>query len=641
MHSVDITAVERTGLASEVRAAWERADAALLEDRANYWLNLAFYRGHQWVWWNRSRREVTLAPGRRDESERVRAKVNRIRPRVNSLLGRLTTRPLHFEVPPSAVDDATLQAARVSESVLEARRVDDNWEEIRADELFSVLMGATTLVLPDWDPGVEDAKVETYSIAEFTLEPGTRRPRDARWMIVARAIPVAQMKAHYKLDWMPEASSAAGAASPLHRRLTSGDAGGISNVELGVVYQYFERPCATSKGRVATVIDDKVVEYEDWPYPFDTLPGYVFRADIIPGQWTGETPVNDARAVQAMYNMIRSAMIENAKQASNNRLMVPIGSGLDDFDFTDEHGEIVPYLPDSNGAKPSWLEAPSLPRDLRYETERLENELDDILFTHAVTRGQAPGDRNSGLALSILAEKDDTPLGMMSRDQQAGWGTIARQVLQMYAKNVTKRRSARIITDGATPVTFQWDGKIIGNETAVQVPLDAVMPYSRSATQAMMVDLRQSFPEQFQNLDSATFLRIMDLPTAAHIREAMDDDVECAMRENTLMAQGEVEIPMPWHDHALHMAEHNRERNSARYRYAEAEVREVIDMHIAAHEQLLNEEIAKTKALNEAQPGLGAMPSGDERVGSLMPRDHIDAGQPPPPALPAGPRPPI
>ncbi len=638
MQSADITTVERTGLAGSVREAWDRGDSALLEARANYWMNVSFYRGHQWIWWDRTRRTVQMAPGRRNDNERVRAKVNRIRPRVNSLLGRLTTRPLHFEVPPSAVDDATLQAARVSESVLEARRVDDGWEELRSDGLFSTLMGATTLIMPDWDPSKKDAVVEAFSIAEFTLEPGTRRPRDARWMCLARALPPAQIKARYNLDFMPTAGATAG-SSPLQRRLQASESRDDHNVELGVVYQYFERPNGKSKGRVATIVDDKVVEYEDWPYPFDELPGYVFRADIIPMQWHGDTPMNDARAVQSMYNMIRSTMIENAKQAANNRLMVPIGSGLDDFEFSDEPGEIVPYLPDQSGSKPSWLEAPSLPRDLRYETERLEDELDDILFTHAVTRGKAPGDRNSGLALSILAEKDDTPLGVLARDQQAGWARIASQVLKLYAKNVKETRSARIAVDGATPVTFQWDGKIIGTETDVIVPIDAVMPYSRAAMQSMMVELKQTFPEQFQNLDSSTFLRLMDLPTATHLREAMDDDVECAMRENALMSQGEVELPMRWHDHAVHIAEHNRERNSARYRYATEDVQSTIDDHILAHERLVAEEIAETQTLNQMVPGLGAMPSANERVGSLMPRDHIDAGSGATPALPAGPAP--
>ena len=637
MHGPDITTVARSGLANSVVEVWERANEVLLEARASYFLNLSFYLGHQWIWWDRERQTVQSLV-RKNDLERVRAVVNIIRPRINTLLGRLTTRSLSFEVNPSGVDDATLSAARISEHVLRARHNDDGWEELRADNLFGLLMGGTTLLMVDWDPDSDEAVFDSYNIAEFTLEPGCRRPRDSRYMILARALPPKQIKARYDLSFEPSANSSR-ELSPLHRRLLN-NRGLVDQVDLGIVYQYIERPYGKTKGRVATVVDDQVIEYEDWPYPFDTLPGYVFRADQVPQQWNGDTPMNGARSIQAAYNQIRSTMLENAKLAGNPRILSPIGAGLDDFEWSDEPGEVVPYVSDGAGSKPEWMSAPSLPRDFRYETERLTGEMDDILFTHATSRGQAPGDRNSGLALSILAEKDDTPLGRVARDQQHGWQVVTSQALQLYATKVTKPRSARVTGIDAIPVSIQWTGKMLGEQSDVMIPLDSVMPHSRAATQAMVVELKQSFPELFQGLDRAAVLRILDLPSADRLAEAVDDDVACAMWENTMMAQGEIMRPEPWHDHAVHMANHNRERNGQRYRYATPDIRRVIDLHIMAHEAMIREEMAETQALNAAQPGLGAMPRANEPVGSLMPRDAIDAHMAPMPALPAGPRPP-
>ena len=634
---VDVTEVSKGELAVAVREGWEDGDNALMQQRADYWVNLAFYQGHQWVWWDKERNQLNRLD-RKSERERVKATANKIQPRVNSLLGRLTTRPLGFEVRPSAVDDATLQAASIGSHVLEARRTDDGWEEIRSDALFSAFLGGTSAVIPDWDPKRNEVVLEAYNVAEFTLEPGCRRPRDARWMCVARALPVRQAQARYGLKATPKATTAT-ASSPLHRRMAT--RGMSTSVETCTVYTYWQRPDSDGNGgRVATVIDDEVVELVDWPYPFDELPGYVFRALIVPMQWMGDTPVNSARPIQVARNAIRSTMLENAKLAGNNRMLVPIGSGLDDYEFTDEPGEMVPYIPGDN-AKPEWMQAPSLPRDFRYEIENLDSELDDILYTHATSRGEAPGDRNSGLALSILAEKDDTPLGVLARDQQSGWQRIGSHVLQLYAQKIKKPRVARVTGVDAVPVTIEWTGKMLGGEFDVHVPLDAVMPHSKAAMNAMLVDLKQSFPEQFQNIDAPTFLKLIGLHSMEGLREAMDDDVACAVYENTMMAQGEVMIPERWHDHAKHIAEHNRERNSTRFRLSSQDVKDTFEDHMQAHKALIADEMAETQELNAAMPGLGAMPDPNERMGSLVPPDHIDGASMPMLALPAGPRPPV
>lgn len=627
MAAEDIVRIPKGELASAVINAWKHGDNDLTDARANYWLNLAFYLGHQWIWWDKERRTVHSLTGRSSDRDRVRARMNRIRPRINSLMGRLTTKPLSFEIRAAAADDATQVAARITEKLLEYRRTEDGWEELRADEVFSILMGGTALLLPQWDADCDEVKFDAFNIAEFTLEPGTRRPRDARWMIVARAVPVEWARDTYGLDDTPAAD--AGDISPLHSRLVSTGGSVTSGITDRVtVFHYFERPTNKSDGRVAVVIDKKVVEYLDWPYPFKHLPGYCFRADVIPQRWYGDTPMNDARPIQAAYNLIRSTTLENAKKAATSRLMVPLGSLRDEDELDDEPGALVHYMPDATGGGPHWLEAPNLPRDIRYEADKLEMEMDDCLFTHAVTRGQAPGDRNSGLALSILAEKDDTPLGVLARDQQAGWQEVTKQAIQIYAKRVTKPRTARVVdAAGEVPVTIEWTGEQIAGSDDVFISPDSVMPHSRAATQAMLIELKQTFPEQFQNIPPEVFLRMLDMSSSNEFREAMDDDVACAVWENAMLMQGQVELPMPWHDHAVHIAEHNRERNSRRYRYADDDTRELMDDHIVAHEQILRDEAAKAMHANQVEPGLAALPNADNTLGSLVPPDHVDAMQ--------------
>jgi hypothetical protein len=238
-----------------------------------------------------------------------------------------------------------------------------------------------------------------------------------------------------------------------------------------------------------------------------------------------------------------------------------------------------------------------------------------------------------------LAEKDDTPLGLMARDQSNGWGSIATMVLGLYEAYTQGERETVVSTQGV-PTKARWTAEQLNGQTQAMVPLDQTMPHSQTATRAMLTDLAQTFPQAFQTVSQPLLFRMLDMPNAAQLDKVLDDDVAKAVWENTVMRQGEICLPEPWHDHAQHIAEHNRERNAEWFAFTDDERRSVFADHIAAHEQMIADEIAHQQTMNALEPGLAAMPQGDEPVGSLVPRDHVDAATPPPGVMPAGPRPP-
>lgn len=634
--------------ATDIAEKWRVADKALREDRRNFWYNLAFYQGHQWLWWNRDRNQVSQLDPRASDDERVRVTVNKIASRLDGLMGRLTKRALTFEVQASAADDATLTGARLAEIILEAARQDQHWEDVRTTNLQNKFFGATSAILIEWDPDASptdtitlqpnleaeagDIRLTPLSITEFTLQPGSKRPEDAQWAIVACALPPEQVKDRYNLPEIPQ-SDASNDLSPFQRQMLA-SRGWEEKPELTTVLTYYQRPNTKRQepGRVCTVVNQSIVAEEDWPYPFDRLPLVIFRQRQITMRWNGDTLLNDARKIQAPYNQIRSSILEHAKKAGNARMMVPFGSIPDIGAMSDEPGEMIEYYPEG-GNKPEWMSPPQLGRWLTQEADRLEMELDDIMFTHAVSRGQAPGDRNSGLALSVLAEKDDTPLSITARDEQNGWSLCASLVLTMYAHKVTNSRTASMSLDPSLPpMNIPWSGEMLQGQTRATMPLDAAMPHSRVAMQQFIINLKQTFPEQFQGLDINAFLRLMEVPGASFLRDVMDDDVARAVDENHMMMMGEIALPRPWHDHAIHIAEHNRERNSRAFTFVDPEIEWVFAQHLQAHEMILAEEVARTSQLNAIMPGAAGFPSADRPVGAAVPPDHIDASRALPPA---------
>jgi hypothetical protein len=329
--------------------------------------------------------------------------------------------------------------------------------------------------------------------------------------------------------------------------------------------------------------------------------------------------LNGARNLQVIYNAVRSIVVEHAKLAGNVRMLVPRGALDDEVDLTDEAGEIVEYWP-TDGHMPSYMAPAQLSRYVYQLAEDVQRDLDDLMSTNEVARGVAPGDRNSGLALSILAERNDTPLGVMAHSQASGWARIAQMVLRLYQDRITQERDAVVWVEGV-PRPIRWNGEALRNQWRVKVPLEATSPQSKAAWVAQITSVKASFPEMFAGLPPEQLVALLDVPGLSPVRQLVNADAARARKENELVMSGEVIFPHDYDDHARHIAEHNRMRKSDSYLYAPDEYRDTLDKHIEAHQRLLEEEAASQAALNAVQPGLAALPQASEPIGSAVPPD--------------------
>jgi hypothetical protein len=628
--------------ASWVVERWKEADRVLIEERRDYWLNYAFYEGDQWVFWNDGQQEVAQFPRR---AGRVHMVDNRVLPNLTINHARLLQRQLVFEVRPDSADDASIQAAHLSEHLLEAQRVTGKWEQIRATNLFNADLGGTSLVMVEWDPnagkiiGLEpeldemgepvldefgqpvegtrplregNVHLTPLGITEFTLEPGTMNWYESRWVLTCKSLTPNQAREHYHLDWTPDADATSG-TGPLQRKLMSRRTGSV-NAKMCLVYTYYERPGFNTPGRHMVVINNRPVVDEEWPFPFDELPGYVFRQAKLPKRWTGRTYLNDVRPLQQEYNALKSLVVEHAKMAGNARLAIPDNSGIQPEDLTDTPGEFL-YYDGLASSPPRYIDPAQMPRFIKEEMADCRLSIDDIMMVHGISRGQAPGDRNSGLALTVLAEKDQTPMGIFARDQAEGWGHIASLCLRLYEANVVEQRNAVVSTESRMPMVRAWTGQSIRGQTNTYVPLENVMPFSKAAQQAWILNLATQLPNLLPVGNPAVMARMLDLPNADAFLQVLDPDAAKAQFENSMLAIGNIVLPESFDNHGKHIAEHNAFRKQPGYQFMPEELRMVIDEHIAAHEQMNLEQAA-----NQAQLGpAAALAQGDEPLGSGVP----------------------
>ena len=617
-------------LADEVTERWETTDKAINKERQNHWLSTAFYQGEQWLWWDSARETVQTLPQGGAERDRLRATENLMKPNTEVILGKLLSTDMGFEVPSSAADDSARTGAQLAEFLLESYRVERDWEDVREQEVLGAMFGGTSAVAVDWDPNLPvtladgktatgDVALRAMSLPEFSLQPGSRDARSAYWWVGGVAIPVDQAQSYYNLAAAPPAD-AHGDTGPLHRSILT-SRWGSDDVDLCNVFTMYERPNKQCpKGRVVTVVGGEAIINEPWPFPFeDRLNLYVFRQQKLPGKWTGDTFYNAARSVQLYLNALTSIILEHARQAGTVRMLVPYGALDNESELTDEAGEVVNYYPDAGGAKPEFMAPAQVGRWLFNERDQQRQTLDQIMHVTDVMKGVAPGDRNSGLALSVLAEGGETPLGRMARDQAKGWSELASMVLRILEVKVTAPRSATVAVeaiDTKVPVTKRWTGNDLRGQVTAKMPTDNAMPTSKSQRQAWLLNLvdRGLVPK-----NPMLLAKTLQVGGISMFTELVDADAAKAIRENHLMQNGEVMIPEPFDDHPVHISEHNSFRKTEAYRLAPEDIREIHDLHIKAHEVSEAQQAAEQAMLNGIQPGLAGMPQADEPSGSAVP----------------------
>jgi hypothetical protein len=645
--------------ATRIRQLYSDGRRSVASSQHEYWLNHAYLLGEQWLWFNATTNQLESL---QRDPERVQATFNHLMPISRSIMSRLNSRPLVFNVSPSAADDGTLRAARMAESVVTDVARTHDWELLREDVSWSIWKGGYGAISIEWDEtlgqplglsetgeefGTGDTVETALSSVDFVVEPGVRDAKRGRWWIKSVALPPKSVQEHFNLPEEPAADATAG-LTPFQRGLfeshqTGGayQKNGSPSSNLTLVLSYYERPNRLRpKGYICHVVGMKIVKESDWYFPWtDRLNLIVLKETRVDGAWWGTTILRSGRSVQNAINQSWSSIIEHMKLAGNARLYVPQSAYEYMREATDTPGEIVAWPDGVN--PPAWTVPPGMPDWWIREPERLLEELQDILGSHDASQGQAPNNIQSGLGLSILVEQDATPIGRMSKEHALGFGDLATLLLKLYEDKVTEKRTAVIRAEGQPPETVGWIGRELQGQTDAEVPTEAILPRNR----AQALDFaKQAAQMQLLNDPAALarFIKLADIPQQADVLEGLAPDNAKARRENQMMFVGDIPDPesMDIDDHNIHTTEHLTAMKSPRWDQTSPKAKRIFRQHVQAHATLSAEELGKQQAKAEISPLLAsaASPTGAPAlpVATTGPQAVQQAQAPPPQAAPAG-----
>lgn len=626
---------------------YEKARAERLTFERQWYMNLAFYFGRQWVQWvgnqnnQLSRLQEPQAP-----PWRVRMVSNRVRPIVRAEMAKVTKEhPTAFVIPASS-DDDDLAAARAAEQIWEHEWRTLNMPRMIRKTTFWTITTGTGFVKDWWDTHADDGeykgRIQAESVSPFHLLVPDIQEEELEfqpYIIQVSAKSPEWVKSVYGVD--VKADSEGGGDALQNKFLSAVGLHNNAKSYVSVKEMWIKPNSKFKNGAIVTWAGGEILYVRDgeWPYAHGEYP-YTKFEHIPAGRFYGDSVIIDLIPIQKEFNRTRSQLIEDKNRMARPQLVAQRGS-VDTSKITSEPGLIIQYTPGYQ--PPTPLQLTPVPNYVTQELERCLADMDDISSQHEVSRGQAPPGVSAATAISFLSEQDDTKLAYTIASLEDGVERIGRHFLSHASQYWDGKRTIRVMGENGTYDTYQFNKENLRGNTDLKVEAGSAMPTSRAAKQALITELGKMgwIPP-----DKA--LQYMDMAETGRLWEEMSIDRRQAARENLRMSEGEDVKTNTWDEHAAHIMEHNNFRKKQKFEYLPEEIKVLFEQHVMAHMQVMGADQGTPTLPGEKPPGLpggpppvdpnapppGGPPGGPPEPGTGAP------GGPPIPAGPEGPPPP-
>jgi len=587
-------------------------------------LNLAFHMGQQYV-----RIDPTASGANRvvpveKKRGQVRTVDNLIDPAVRSEKARLLrTRPLGTVVPQG--DDAEdHEAAQAATMAVEHAMREGGWEEALEEAADWAMIGGVGHIGVSWEEYLSDSFGQrgliTYrALSPFEIAvPHLRRPNidDQPYVMVTKAYEVDEIEARWGVRVAPDREEQFGSYDERLLGVITGRGRersfGHTNtydkkVPVAIVKETWIKPSqAAPNGAIAIVSSGQLLQYiPQWPawcngrYPF----AKVSYTDI-PGAYWDKALVSDLVPLQRRHNRAASVMVELLGMLSHTAVSVPRGTKVKSF--LSGRGTML--------ETPPGVTTPTTPIQVTnagnlpiLELDQTRQAVRDAAFFHEVSRGTTPPNVRSGTAIMSLKELDDAAAAIPIRSIERATQRMGRFALDLVREKWTEDRLV-LVFGQANDVEMR---SFTGNTSAAghfYVQPGSAWPVTKAQRQQMVLELYQN-----QLIGPEEALVHLEVGTPQSIRNDRYRDVRHARREHQkyealspinpqtgqvdqqsmarMMAQAQAINPASWHNHQVHLKEHNNLRKSPAYERWEPWKKELFEAHIMGHQVALEQQL--------------------------------------------------
>lgn len=596
----------------------------------DWFLNLSFYQGNQWVKWTKTRlTDVKL------EDWRVKLVDNRIMPTVVARVAKKTSNRPTFVCEPATGDEAAIDNTEVGEKILthdwDALSLNDKhllaefWSEITGAGFWKIYWDSTAGDNEDFvyaedgkaltgtgggpmkasDPNYQEAMsilkqngvdtsgfnvkklaqgdiaVDVITPFELYPDPHATSLNDCEWIIEEKIRSKNYVERFYGVkDVQEDVNVPVG--------ITQSRSMSQSNSDQAKGVRVFEYFCRANNdfpnGRWAVWFNDKVVREVDGPAsPYAGFPYVMFSSNLVPGRFWPQAVTTHLRSPQTNLNKIESQIMENAQRIGNPTMFVSKGSGIQP---KGKVGGIAYYNDIVQNPIPQYLAPPELPEYLREQIGQIENSFNEISGVHDISQGKVPAGVTAASAINLLLEADDTRLGPEIQLMEHTLGLAGQYILELRAKWTPDARTVRLAGEDGMWDIFQFKKDMLEKVVNVRVEAGSGMPHSKAAKQAAMQEvlnmaLQYGIPLNPKAMRS--FFRDFEMGGLDKLFADLEEDESQIMRENRRMYNGE-SFPINEQDNNdMHIEGHYREMKTSKYEKSDNDIKGRFVAHVKEH----------------------------------------------------------
>lgn len=627
----------------DLKNEFAKFESARRPEEPDWFLNLAFFLGHQWLYWNHGRLDKPLLA-----SWRETIVDNRILPTVTARAARKVKNRPTFVATPFTGDESDVTAARVTERCME---FDWTYLELQQKlyqvELFADIVCAGLWkvywdstkgesqdfvvdqtgevmrqqngapVKADTFPGglpeglttktvaVGDACVDVVSPFHFYPQPLATSMAELEFAFEKKVRSPDYLKEHYEVDLEPDAEVSSG---PVESRMfgTLLNGGGGSEYKGVEVFEGWGPPSSTfPKGKRVVWAKDQLLAEED--DPFDAMPYVMFPGIRVPDRFWPTAITTHLRGPNVALNKIHSQIQENANRIGNPALMK---SRQANVHYTGLPGEEILYDSTVTDAVPQYLTPPEVPTYVRERIERLTESITEISGLHEVSNATVPTGVTAASAINLLQEADDTRIGPEIQEMEAALGQAGTKLARLRAKFNSDERLIRIAGEDGIWDIFAFRGAMMGEDPTVECQAGSAMPRSKAAKQAAMLEVLQTM---FQyglvpdSRDLRRFFKDYEVGALDRLFGTLSTTEQQIQRENRRMAQGEAVEINPYDEDKEHIDGHEEFERTAVFQQLPKQAQELHLIHVRAHRERMvgqvNAQVAAQAQEQMAQAG--------------------------------------
>ena len=575
-------------------------------------LNMNFYVGNQYSYIMPS---GALSDIEKNYTWENREVYNHIAPIIESRLSKLNKIKPNIEIKPSSNTDADTYKSKLAKAIISSNFAENNlsslintathWSEITGTSFYKI----------SWDSNIlsknevakkngGDVKISVCSPFEIYPDSNyTQNIEDCSSVIETRAFPADEVN----MEWGVNLTGEELDIFELNNTTSQSNFSGRSNYTkvlhskkhnyLLLIERYEKPTVKRPNGRLTIVCKDQLLYDGELPYinSRTNQRTYPFIKQISIKQLSsfwGMSVIERCIPIQRAYNSLKNRKHEFLSRLTSGVLTVEDGSvDVDSLEINGiEPGKIIVYR--NGSTPPKFLDPGTIPEDFEKEESKLLTELNNLsCISEIATNTTLPSGINSGTAISLLVEEDESRLAFTAENLKNSIREIAKQTLHLYKQFASTIRLNKLADNNGMLEIFYWTNNDISCDD-ISIDCENELDNSNTYKKELLLKLLEKgiFENKDGNISNDTKEKI--LSELGFNNWCTFDDLnelhkKRAGKENLNLI--ELEDPLELDNHNIHIEEHVKFIISDSSNKNKDFISKITD-HINKHKQLLKED---------------------------------------------------